>query len=185
MENYYELTSEELEFLKESNAIEGVYDASSLEQAIIAWQYLKDEDKITPAVILKTHKLLMLHQPLLPNEIGYFRKVPVWVGGRQGLYYANIAPAIHEWCKDVATSITVPGKDGENIKFDHIQYERIHPFVDGNGRTGRMFLNWERIQANLPVLVIHTGQEQKKYYQWFKATENDSLNGTVNKIKKS
>jgi Fic family protein len=55
----------------------------------------------------------------------------------------------------------------ENWKDHHIRYEHIHPFVDGNGRTGRMFMNWERLKAGLPLLVI---KESKKYdyYDWFK-----------------
>jgi Fic family protein len=49
----------------------------------------------------------------------------------------------------------------------HVQYEKIHPFVDGNGRTGRIFMNWWRINNGLPILVIHEGKEQWEYYKWF------------------
>ncbi len=49
----------------------------------------------------------------------------------------------------------------------HVSYEKIHPFVDGNGRTGRMFMNWWRLTNGLPLLIIHEGDEQYNYYQWF------------------
>lgn len=53
------------------------------------------------------------------------------------------------------------------MKNHHVEYEIIHPFVDGNGRTGRMFMNWERLKGGLPILVIHEGEEQQEYYKWF------------------
>lgn len=160
-------------FLRESNAIEGVYDEDSLNQAIIAWNYLSKETELSHHVVLRTHKILMLHQPLWPNEKGYYRTVPVWVGGREGVQYEKIREELDSWFLDVKTSINIPGEDGKHIKNDHITYEKIHPFVDGNGRTGRMFMNWQRMQAGLPILIIKAdwpkkGGEQYNYYKWFK-----------------
>lgn len=161
------MTKKEIEFLKESNAIEGVYNIDSLEQAKFAWEYLKKQKELTPSVILKTHKILMLHQMLYGYEKGYFRTCKVYIGGREGLNYHQVPDAINEWCEDAMQSVEVPGKDGHNIKIDHIQYERIHPFVDGNGRTGRMFMNWQRLQAKLPLLIIKES-EKYDYYDWFR-----------------
>ncbi len=36
----------------------------------------------------------------------------------------------------------------------HIQFEKIHPFSDGNGRTGRMIMNYSLLENNLPPLII-------------------------------
>lgn len=159
--------AEEVEFLKESNAIEGVYDNDSLMQAVYAWSWLKAQKELTTWVILKVHKILMLHQRLQPDEKGYLRQCEVSIGNRFGLNYVLVPDAIKEWCKDAMNSIKVPGEEGNNIRIDHIEYERIHPFVDGNGRTGRMFMNWQRLKAGLPVLIIHEGEEQREYYRWF------------------
>ena len=162
-----EVNPDEIDFLRESNAIEGVYDPVSMHQAIYAWDYLRSQDVLNNSVVLKTHKILMLHQKLQPNHKGYFRDCDVSVGGQIKLAQDKIRPAMEEWCKDVATTLKVPGKDGVNIKTDHIAYEEIHPFIDGNGRTGRMFLNWERLQVGLPILVIKE-EEKFAYYDWFK-----------------
>ena len=167
------MTKKEIEFLKESNAIEGVYDQLSMQQAAFAWEYLKGQKKMTIAVILKTHKILMLHQSLLPNQKGYFRTQPVWVGGREGVDYEKIHDEMEQWCLNVMDMI----HNGKNepvifidrlIKEHHVKYEHIHPFIDGNGRTGRMFLNWERKHLKLPILIIHEGLEQMQYYKWFR-----------------
>ncbi|NCN51627.1 Fic family protein, partial [archaeon] len=56
----------------------------------------------------------------------------------------------------------------EKIKRLHIDFEHIHPFRDGNGRTGRILMNIQLINSNLPLKIIHQGEEQQKYYGWFK-----------------
>src|SRR3989304_2477406 len=78
-------TVEVMEFLKESNAIEGVFDGNSLMQAKLAWDYLIKQKELNKGVICKTHKILMLHQPIMGYQRGYYRDVPVWIGGREGL----------------------------------------------------------------------------------------------------
>lgn len=160
-------------FLRESNNIEGVYDDLSLQQAIFAWEYCFDRAELTSSVILKTHKILMLHQSLLPIEKGYFRTEPVWVGGREALHYSQIREAIESWCMQVKAHIST---STPSWKRDHIQYEKIHPFIDGNGRTGRIFMNWQRHKAGLPILVIKAS-ERKEYYKWFKKPESAQYEG--------
>ena len=44
----------------------------------------------------------------------------------------------------------------------HAWFESIHPFADGNGRTGRMILNWMLIKFDHPPIVIF--DEDKKFY---------------------
>jgi len=157
-----------VEFLEQSNAIEGVFDKNSLVQAICAWEFLQKQKNLTTRVILKTHKILMFHQPLRPDERGYFRTVPVWVGATYGMNHILIPSAIKNWLAVMNADYGKFTKDGveEEIKDNHILYERIHPFVDGNGRTGRMFMNWQRLKLGLPLMVIYNDQKQG-YYKWF------------------
>lgn len=163
------------EFLRESNAIEQVVDEDSLKQAQYAWEYLISQPQLTVGAILKTHKILMLHQNLQPNEKGYFRTVGVTIGGRHGMEWEIIREVIEQWV-DIANEHVEsypPAEREEKIRNDHILYETIHPFVDGNGRTGRMFMNWQRVNAGLPLLIIHADYidlngEQRAYYKWFR-----------------
>ena len=87
-----------MEFLRESNAIEGVFDDDSLDQARYAWDYLMGEEVLTTGVVLKTHKILMLHQKLQPNHKGYWRDCQVWVGGREGANYKMVPMLMQQWC---------------------------------------------------------------------------------------
>lgn len=47
----------------------------------------------------------------------------------------------------------------------HHEFECVHPFVDGNGRTGRLLLNAIRLRAGLPWLTVQPGEEQYAYYR--------------------
>ena len=66
----------------------------------------------------------------------------------------------------------------ENNIFDkiatyHIEFEKIHPFEDGNGRTGRLLLNYELLKNNLPPVVI-SKDDRVKYFELLR--NEDSLN---------
>ena len=149
-----------LEFLIESNAIEGVYDADSLLQAFKAWEFISKKRELKRADILKTHKILMKNQNLLPEEKGVFRERAVFTGGVEAISWYIIEEAIEPWRMNIWLY-------PKGWKAHHIRYEKIHPFIDGNGRTGRIFMNWERLKVGLPILIIKES-EKEKYYRWFK-----------------
>jgi len=150
------------EFLKESNAIEGIYDDDSLQQSMFAWKNILKEDKLTTGVILKAHKTITLHHDLLPNEKGYFRECRVFIGGREGSPWLEVPDEVHTLVKRMNKD-----KTWKEIKQSHIDFEEIHPFVDGNGRTGRLIMNWQRVNIRLPIKVIKA-DKRFNYYKWFK-----------------
>lgn len=53
----------------------------------------------------------------------------------------------------------------------HIEFEKIHPFEDGNGRIGRLLLNYELLKSNLPPVVI-SKDDRVKYFEFLR--NNDS-----------
>lgn len=150
-----------VEFLAQSNYIEGVKDSKSLDQAVLAWEYVSKVKKLTPSVILKTHKILMLNQPMYGFQRGYFRREGVTIAGRDGMNWKLIPEAIAQWCEIVNNK-----RNDLEIREDHVKYEIIHPFIDGNGRTGRIFLNWQRLRNKLNILIIRE-EERFEYYKWF------------------
>lgn len=155
------ITKREQDFLRESNAIEQVYDDDSLQQALYAWKVLASKNVLTTGLILRVHKILMLHQPLRPDEKGYWRRCQVWIGNREAPRWEKMVVMMGSWILDANRS-----DEEETIKKDHILFEYVHPFVDGNGRVGRMLMNWQRVNSGLPILVIKE-KEKQDYYLWF------------------
>jgi len=61
----------------------------------------------------------------------------------------------------------------------HLRFEGVHPFIDGNGRTGRLIINLELIKAGLlPVNIKFT--DRRKYYDCFDSYFGD--NGTADML---
>ena len=56
----------------------------------------------------------------------------------------------------------------------HHKLEKIHPFMDGNGRAGRMLLNYILLKNNYPPLVIHT-KKRKEYLDALRTADKSDL----------
>ncbi|AJF63076.1 MAG: Filamentation induced by cAMP protein Fic [archaeon GW2011_AR20] len=57
----------------------------------------------------------------------------------------------------------------------HHKFEKIHPFMDGNGRTGRMLLNFILMKSNYPPLII-LNKERKEYLDALRKADKLNLN---------
>ena len=161
-----------IEFLQQSNYIENVSDSKSLDQAVLAWKYIIKKDRLTIKSILHTHKLLMLYHHIDIAEKGSFRKRPVYIGGREGRPWFYVPDLVSQWILAVNNSLTskfVETKEQKQgvVVAMHIEFENIHPFIDGNGRMGRILINWQLQKMGLPILVIRE-EDKQSYYKWFR-----------------
>ena len=150
-----------IEFLRESNAIECVYDYDSLERAKSAWVHLSQFDELTVKNILSVHYILMINH-LRIKDRGKFRREEVIIAGRMGKAAWQVPSVMDGWILQANRDRT-----WDEIKRSHVLYEKIHPFTDGNGRTGRIFMNWQRVKNGWPILVIKESEKQE-YYKWFR-----------------
>jgi len=161
------------EFLKESNAIESEYSDEALEDAEAAWKYTynRGDQKLSLDFILKIHKLLA--RRLRPDIAGKIRDVDVMVGGRPCPSFYKVEGMLRQWIIDFNSpyhDLRVK-KIEQYTKAMHIDFEKIHPFEDFNGRVGRCLYNLHRLRLDLPLHIIHEGDEQMKYYAWFREDE--------------
>ncbi|KHL02915.1 Fic family protein [Sinomonas humi] len=101
-------------------------------------------DDLTPETILAMHRALMAHAD--PGQAGKWREEPVWIGtsARTPVGADYVAPRferVPELIDDLAAF--VKRNDVQvlaHAMLAHAQFETIHPFADGNGRTGRALL---------------------------------------------
>lgn len=173
------LSKEEIEFLTQSNLIEGEKSAVAMRDAQDAWIFAKDfvdrNQKFTVNLVLGIHKILM--QTINPEIAGKFRNCDVFIGGRRKPFIldALIVEDVESCLLKMSCNMVMPvhdPKDYTNIKStvclnSHIEFEFIHPFIDGNGRVGRILWNLDRINCGLPLEIIHAGKEQFEYYKNF------------------
>lgn len=92
-----------------------------------------------------------------------------YVTGRNetGAPAEDVPDEMQELLEDLAELPEEPEKILTAAAFFHAKFENIHPFADGNGRTGRLAMNYLLARHNHPPLIIH--QEDRKAY--FEALE--------------
>lgn len=147
-------------FLIESNAIEDVRDDVSYLKANRAYQSLDKCTRLTPWYIKQVHDILM-DGKLKKPELGDWRKCAVYIGGREGRPWYAIPELIDNWCE-----LTQRCKSAKDIQYSHVEFEKIHPFVDGNGRVGRILWQWLRVHNGFPIKIIYEAKKWN-YYKWF------------------
>lgn len=61
--------------------------------------------------------------------------------------------------------VVAKGKTIEHIAKIHSQFEKIHPFSDGNGRISRLIMVAMMLRANLPPTIIKK-EDKQRYYKF-------------------
>lgn len=184
-----------VEFTYNSNAIEGntltlKETAMALEGMTIDQKPLKDhleavghrdaflyvqdvaqsDAPLTESVIKNIHSLVLMNRP---EDKGVYRRIPVRI---MGAYTEPIQPYMIEprMVELLATDNERKGviHDVERIARFHLEFEGIHPFIDGNGRTGRLLMNLELIKCGYPPINVKFA-DRKRYYDAFDAFYRD------------
>lgn len=113
-------------------------------------ELVKDNVQMSERIIKQIHYLVLADKK---DDRGVYRRVPVRIMGAQNepVQPYLIQPKMEQLMVDFAEST-------EHIvtklaRF-HIEFEGIHPFIDGNGRTGRLLVNLELMKAGFPPIDI-------------------------------
>ena len=185
-----------VEFTYNSNAIEGntltlKETAMALEGITIDQKPLKDhleavghrdaflyvqdvaqqDISLSENIIKNIHSLVLISRP---EDKGVYRRIPVRI---MGAYTEPVQPYMIE--PKMLELINADNErksiihDIERIARFHLEFEGIHPFIDGNGRTGRLLMNLELIKCGYPPIKVKF-TDRKRYYDAFDAYYKDS-----------
>ena len=189
-----------LEFTYNSNAIEGntltlqetalVLEGITVDQKplkdhlevvghkeafIYVQQLVSEKVQMTEKIIKDVHSLVLMDRP---QDRGIYRKIPVRILGAMHepaqpyLVPAQMDELIRKYQNHDNKAHLI-----EKVARFHLDFETIHPFIDGNGRTGRLLLNLEIMKNGYPPINVKF-TDRKRYYESFNAyhKRNDAGN---------
>ena len=121
---------------------------------------LKKKEKITNESILRWHKEIFSETK--PDIAGKYRTYLVRVGSYIAPDWREVIPRMNNLLEFANKSKLNPVELAARI---HYKFETIHPFGDGNGRIGRLLMNYILWHSGYPMLII----EYKKRASYYKA----------------
>lgn len=138
---------------------------------------VREKKELSESIIKQLHTLVLADKP---EDRGIYRRVAVRIMGAKHST-ANplsipdkIYNLIEEFNADKEINIIT------KLALFHIKFEAIHPFIDGNGRTGRLLVNFELMKNGYPPIDIKYS-DRKAYYDAFDAYhENHDLSAMEN-----
>lgn len=157
-----------------------IYEAINHKKALeLVFEYLKDNADINEKFIKNINETINKD---IKDTKGY-RKVQVFIRGSE-----HIPPEPEKIPNLMNYYIYNYNHDEQEIfnkiaKY-HIEFEKIHPFEDGNGRTGRILLNYELLKNNLPPIVI-SKEDRVKYFEFLRNNDDIGLAKWLRELSKN
>jgi Fic family protein len=148
------------EYIRESNAIESVHEESAVDDTVEAWECVSDLDRLSHDVVRQVHqRILGTRQPEIAGE---YRDIQVYIDSHRPpppVVVASEMDKLLSWS---------PADPLEAVEW-HVAFEQIHPFADGNGRTGRLLYLWHCRQLDATP-VLWRAEDREGYYDLFEST---------------
>lgn len=133
-----------------------------------AFEYIMElADRNTP---LTEKNIKDIHSLVLMNDAqnrGVYRRLPITIVGalhtlpQPYLVAIQMEQLLQDYAELKQTHHII-----EAVSIFHLRFEGIHPFIDGNGRTGRLILNLELIKSGLLPINIKFA-DKREYYACF------------------
>ena len=180
-------TYDETKLLIEKGIITGAHSLRESEDIIgykqafdFLYDAVKKEQPITEEFIKTIHAFVLRGE----EDAGEYRTIQNYIGSITRVVYTPCPPSqvqekmseyVQLLAKDFEENIKAARTGSinwiclfHNLAKHHIEFENIHPFIDGNGRTGRLLLTYELIcMGLLPVDIRY--EERDRYYAAIKA----------------
>ncbi len=127
---------------------------------VFQWVDENPDRRIQEIDILNLHKTTMWGR----EWGGNYREVQVYIRGSAHLPppSSQVKAMMKEFVERIGVKEGMPDPVSQ-IAFFHSDFEAIHPFVDGNGRVGRLLANWMLLKKGYQPIIIEL-RERKKYF---------------------
>nr|WP_278286926.1 Fic family protein [Tepidiforma thermophila] len=126
-------------------------------------------------LIREVHRRLLASGRGSSRRPGEFRREPVWIGGANPATAEFVPPPpeqVEPCMAQLERFLNAPAPGGALTRagLAHVQFETIHPFLDGNGRVGRLLIALVLVEAGLltqPLLYLslYFKQHRREYYR--------------------
>jgi excisionase family DNA binding protein len=129
---------------------------------------VSEKTPVSEKVIRDIHTLVLMDRP---EDRGVYRRIPVKI---LGAFHEPPQPyQISEQMEQLVASLFKDNRHSiEKAALFHLHFEGIHPFIDGNGRTGRLLLNLMLMQAGYPSINVKF-TDRHRYYACFDSYYRD------------
>lgn len=157
-----------------------IFEAKNLARVM---EYIRAKAQQQP---LDEELILLLHQMLISNIddsiAGRFRKKGEFV--RVGNHIAPPPEHVQRLLEQLFIDYSSDTKSHflEKISRFHLEFERIHPFCDGNGRIGRMIMNYQLIREGYIPLIVRNKGKRSHYYPAFRDYIDDRKTSRLDKL---
>ncbi len=129
-------------------------------------ELVKQKIPLSEKVIKDIHSIVLLDKP---QDKGVYRRVPVRiVGAFHEPPQPYLVPIQMEQLLTEYQEMKLTRHPIEQAAWFHLKFEEIHPFIDGNGRTGRLLLNLELMKEGYPAINVKFA-DRCRYYKCFTA----------------
>jgi Fic family protein len=123
-----------------------------------AWKYICTLPALDLSAVQNIHQRVLFFDP---ENAGVIRTADVYIGAKQMPPAPEVQPAL-------LSLLELDDSDlFEHIAHFHLRFENIHPFIDGNGRTGRMIINLQLMRAGFAPVNFKL-RDVGKYYRCFR-----------------
>lgn len=171
--------------LAEYMEVKGYGDAAHwvYDQAV-APERVADGALVTLTEIRYVHELAMgpvwsvtPHPDATPSEApGSFRQhdIRAFPGGMRPPSHALVGPRMQDWLDQANAIPGAPGHPMEALAAAHVTFEQIHPFLDGNGRTGRLLTNLILVRMGYAPAIIQK-RERTRYLKALRHADKGTI----------
>ena len=160
-------------------SVREVFEAKNLARVVGYVRAKSQEKEIGKEIILLLHQMLI--GGINDNIAGRFRAAGEYV--RVGTHIAPAPEHVHRLIDATLLEYTSNNQTYflDKIAKFHLDFETVHPFNDGNGRIGRVLMNYQLQQIGFPGVIVRD-REKKDYYQAFGDFRDTKKTKTMEKV---